>query len=104
MVFASKVDEEELEMMLELLSIEEIYEMMAGALAAEFYGADFGAVKKVDANTVSQTFTMSEDGVTLKGKMVMQLKGGNVIVGAIVATNDAKFNLMQASFDTFKAK
>lgn len=103
-VFAAKVGEDELDMMLEIMSVEEIYEMMSGAFAAEFAGAEFGAVKKVDANTVSQTFTMSEDGITLKGKMIMQLKGGNVIVGAIMATNDAKFNLMQASFDTFKVK
>jgi len=94
------IEDEEVGLMLELLAIEDIFDVFKEELASDLSDASFGGLKKSDDNTVSQSFSVKEDGVTLYGNMIFHAEDDKFIIVLLIADDTKKMNVLKDAYET----
>ena len=94
------IEDEEVGLMLELLAIEDIFYVFKEELASDLSDASFGGLKKSDDNTVSQSFSVKEDGVTLYGNMIFHAEDDKFIIVLLIADDTKKMNVLKDAYET----
>ena len=87
--------------MVAVMGVEEVYNLLQGELTDDLDGAKLGAITKTDTS-ITQAFTMSEDGITLNGEVALSLKGKKVVMTMFIAYGNDKYNALKQAIKTLK--